>query len=69
VLQQPAHVDGGGHAVFRHAAALPPEVRRRGDALAGVDKKVAVTEDPGGKDRNGHKRWAKVVMFSNPKAN
>jgi hypothetical protein len=27
VLKQPAYVDGGGHAVFRHAAALPLEVR------------------------------------------
>ncbi len=45
VLHQPAHVDGGRHAVFRHPAALALEVGRLLDTFGGVDEEIAVAED------------------------
>ena len=56
VLQQPAHVDGGGHAVFRHAAALALEVARMLDAFIGVDEEVAVAEHAGRERRDRDER-------------
>ena len=44
VLQQPAHVDGGGHAVFGTPPRLPLRSARMRDALAGVDEEVAVAK-------------------------
>src|SRR5216684_5001648 len=44
MFQEAAHVDGSGHAVFRHAAALALEVARVMDALIGIDEEVTVAE-------------------------
>ena len=56
VLQQAAHIDCRGHAVFRHAAALALEVGRRLDPLVRVDEEVAVAEDARRKHGDGDER-------------